>query len=136
MNQLHHHQRCHHDHHHDLHHQDYASNLIESGVHGALLALDESFSWQSMALALQIPTQVLSSSSANIIFISININNHKHHHHHPVQNTGARQILEREFSTLLDVRFQLELSHYMKYLLSQNILFGSSTVLLKIGKTF
>ena len=38
--------------------QDYASNLIESGVHGALLALDESFSWQSMALALQIPTQV------------------------------------------------------------------------------
>jgi len=55
--------------------KDYASNLIESGVHGALLALDESFSWQSMALALQIPTQ----------------------------NTGARQILEREFSTLLDV---------------------------------
>jgi len=55
--------------------KDYASNLIESGVHGALLALDESFSWQSMALALQIPTQ----------------------------NTSARQILEREFSTLLDV---------------------------------
>ena len=72
------------------------------------MALDESFSWQSMALALQIPTQ----------------------------NTHARQILEREFSTLLDVRFQLELSHYMKYLLSQNILIGSSTVLLKLGKTF
>ena len=55
--------------------QDYASNLIESGVHGALIALDESFSWQSMALALQIPTQ----------------------------NTQARQILEREFNTLLEV---------------------------------
>jgi len=55
--------------------KDYASNLIESGVHGALIALDESFSWQSMALALQIPTQ----------------------------NTQARQILEREFHTLLEV---------------------------------
>ena len=59
--------------------QDYASNLIESGVHGALIALDESFSWQSMALALQIPTQ----------------------------NTQARQILEREFHTLLEVRIEL-----------------------------
>ena len=49
--------------------------MIESGVHGALVALDESFSWQSMALALQIPTQ----------------------------NTHARQILEREFNTLLEV---------------------------------
>ena len=39
------------------------------------MALDESFSWQSMALALQIPTQ----------------------------NTHARQILEREFNTLLEV---------------------------------
>jgi len=55
--------------------KDYASNLIESGVHGALIALDESFSWQSMALALQIPTQ----------------------------NTQARQILEREFNTLLEL---------------------------------
>jgi len=55
--------------------KDYASNLIESGVHGALVALDESFSWQSMALALQIPTQ----------------------------NTQARQILEREFNTLLEL---------------------------------
>jgi hypothetical protein len=31
--------------------------LIESGVHGALIALDESFDANSMALALQIPTQ-------------------------------------------------------------------------------
>lgn len=49
--------------------------MIESGVHGALVALDDSFSWQSMALALQIPTQ----------------------------NSHARSILEREFNTLLEV---------------------------------
>lgn len=30
---------------------------MESGVHGALLALDESFDSNAMALALQIPTQ-------------------------------------------------------------------------------
>lgn len=37
--------------------QDFASNLLESGVHGALIALDESFDFNSLALALQIPTQ-------------------------------------------------------------------------------
>lgn len=37
--------------------QEYGNNLLESGVHGALLALDESFDANSMALALQIPTQ-------------------------------------------------------------------------------
>ena len=37
--------------------KEYANNLIESGVHGALIALDESFDHNSMALALQIPTQ-------------------------------------------------------------------------------
>jgi len=31
--------------------------LLESGVHGALIALDESFDANSMGLALQIPTQ-------------------------------------------------------------------------------
>jgi len=55
--------------------KDFANNLIESGVHGALVALDDSFSWQSMALALQIPTQ----------------------------NSHARSILEREFNTLLEL---------------------------------
>jgi hypothetical protein len=39
------------------HSQEYGSNLLESGVHGALIALDESFDANSMALALQIPTQ-------------------------------------------------------------------------------
>jgi hypothetical protein len=37
--------------------QEYANNLLESGVHGALIALDESFDASAMALALQIPTQ-------------------------------------------------------------------------------
>jgi hypothetical protein len=37
--------------------QEYANSLLESGVHGALIALDESFDYNSMALALQIPTQ-------------------------------------------------------------------------------
>jgi len=36
--------------------KEYASSLIESGVHGALIALDESFDHHSMALALQIPS--------------------------------------------------------------------------------
>ncbi|KAM9148475.1 liprin-alpha-4 isoform 3-T4 [Pangshura tecta] len=37
--------------------REYANNLIESGVHGALLALDENFDHNSLALVLQIPTQ-------------------------------------------------------------------------------
>ena len=37
--------------------QEYGNNLLESGVHGALIALDESFDANSMGLALQIPTQ-------------------------------------------------------------------------------
>uniref|UniRef100_A0A182PH16 SAM domain-containing protein n=1 Tax=Anopheles epiroticus TaxID=199890 RepID=A0A182PH16_9DIPT len=37
--------------------KEYANNLLESGIHGALIALDESFDANSMALALQIPTQ-------------------------------------------------------------------------------
>ena len=31
--------------------------MLESGVHGALIALDEGFDSNAMALALQIPTQ-------------------------------------------------------------------------------
>ncbi|XP_030821682.1 liprin-alpha-4 isoform X4 [Camarhynchus parvulus] len=52
---------------------EYGNNLVESGVHGALLALDENFDHNSLALVLQIPTQ----------------------------NTQARQVLEREFNNLL-----------------------------------
>lgn len=42
--------------------QEYGNHLLESGVHGALVALDESFDANSMALALQIPTQNLQVS--------------------------------------------------------------------------
>ncbi len=37
--------------------KEYSSNLYESGVHGALLALDETFDHNALALLLQIPTQ-------------------------------------------------------------------------------
>lgn len=37
--------------------KEFANNLIESGVHGALLALDETFDFSALALLLQIPTQ-------------------------------------------------------------------------------
>ncbi|XP_054940132.1 liprin-alpha-4 isoform X10 [Physeter macrocephalus] len=53
--------------------RDYAGNLHESGVHGALLALDENFDHNALALVLQIPTQ----------------------------HTQARQVMEREFNNLL-----------------------------------
>ncbi|XP_014259459.1 liprin-alpha-1 isoform X17 [Cimex lectularius] len=53
--------------------KEYAGNLTESGVHGALLALDDSFDHKSMAMALQIPSH----------------------------NTQARELLEVEFNNLL-----------------------------------
>lgn len=37
--------------------KEYASNLSESGLHGALIALDDSFDATHLAMALQIPTQ-------------------------------------------------------------------------------
>uniref|UniRef100_A0A8D0H4X3 PTPRF interacting protein alpha 1 n=1 Tax=Sphenodon punctatus TaxID=8508 RepID=A0A8D0H4X3_SPHPU len=37
--------------------KEYADNLIENGVHGALVALDETFDHNTLALLLQIPTQ-------------------------------------------------------------------------------
>nr|KAF6343467.1 PTPRF interacting protein alpha 1 [Pipistrellus kuhlii] len=55
--------------------KEYANNLLESGVHGALMALDETFDFNVLALLLQIPTQ----------------------------NTQARAVLEREFNNLLVV---------------------------------
>ncbi|KAG8578202.1 hypothetical protein GDO81_010419 [Engystomops pustulosus] len=53
--------------------RDYANSILESGVHGSLIALDDNFDYTSLALLLQIPTQ----------------------------NTQARQILEREYNNLL-----------------------------------
>ncbi|XP_029624350.1 liprin-alpha-1 isoform X17 [Salmo trutta] len=53
--------------------KEYSNNLLESGVHGALLALDETFDHNALALLLQIPTQ----------------------------NTQARAALESEYNSLL-----------------------------------
>ncbi|CAB1425784.1 unnamed protein product [Pleuronectes platessa] len=53
--------------------REYSGSLLESGVHGSLIALDETFDYSSLALILQIP----------------------------MQNTQARQVLDREFNNLL-----------------------------------
>ncbi|XP_063086417.1 liprin-alpha-1-like [Cavia porcellus] len=53
--------------------KEYANNLIESGVHGAQLALDEAFDYNTLALLLQIPTE----------------------------NRKARNVLDKEFADLL-----------------------------------
>lgn len=37
--------------------REYSNNLLETGVHGALIALDDTFDHSALALALQIPTQ-------------------------------------------------------------------------------
>lgn len=52
---------------------EYADNLHDTGVHGAVIALDDTFDFSTLAYALQIPSQ----------------------------NTQIRQILEREFNWLL-----------------------------------
>ncbi|NXS97378.1 LIPA2 protein, partial [Jacana jacana] len=57
--------------------REYANNILESGVHGSLIALDENFDYSSLALLLQIPTQ---NTQASLL---------------------ARQILEREYNNLL-----------------------------------
>ncbi|KAM6951359.1 liprin-alpha-3-like [Aplochiton taeniatus] len=53
--------------------KEFADNLSESGVHGALLALDDTFDYTDLALLLQIPNQ----------------------------NTQARQLLEKEYNALI-----------------------------------
>lgn len=54
--------------------RDYANILLESGVHGALVALDDNFDYSSLALLLQIPnqnTQVTPAVRGNKIFLSL-----------------------------------------------------------------
>ncbi|KAJ8413080.1 hypothetical protein AAFF_G00106620 [Aldrovandia affinis] len=53
--------------------KEYANHLLEGGIHGALLALDETFDHNTLALLLQIPTQ----------------------------NIQARANLEKEYNSLL-----------------------------------
>ncbi|XP_078586364.1 liprin-alpha-1-like isoform X8 [Branchiostoma floridae x Branchiostoma japonicum] len=73
--------------------REYASNLIESGVHGALIALDDSFDHNSMALALQIPTTNQQDDIEPMGRFDGN---------QGLPNAlMARQVLEREFNSLL-----------------------------------
>lgn len=49
--------------------REYSGNLLESGVHGALISLDETFDYSSLALILQIPmqnTQVVKEENATV----------------------------------------------------------------------
>uniref|UniRef100_A0A3Q2NR87 PTPRF interacting protein alpha 3 n=1 Tax=Fundulus heteroclitus TaxID=8078 RepID=A0A3Q2NR87_FUNHE len=55
--------------------KEFADNLLESGVHGSLLALDDTFDYTDLALLLQIPNQ----------------------------NTQARQLLEKEYNALISM---------------------------------
>jgi len=48
--------------------KEFANNLIESGVHGALIALDESFDNNSLAMALQIPTANIQVSQPTVLW--------------------------------------------------------------------
>ena len=68
--------------------KDYANHLSETGIHGGLLALDDTFDWNTLALALQIPSQQTMVSqdeyqTNHIVFLQ------------------TRQILEREFRLLI-----------------------------------
>lgn len=54
--------------------KEFADNLLESGVHGALLALDDTFDYTDLALLLQIPnqnTQVLYSTPPLLSICSV-----------------------------------------------------------------
>ncbi|TNN72138.1 Liprin-alpha-3 [Liparis tanakae] len=55
--------------------KEFADNLLESGVHGALLALDDTFDYTDLALLLQMPNQ----------------------------NTQARQLLDKEYNALISM---------------------------------
>ena len=52
--------------------KEYADNLTESGVHGALLALDDTFDYTDLALLLQIPNQNIQVASTSEIHQSGN----------------------------------------------------------------
>ncbi|XP_062963582.1 LOW QUALITY PROTEIN: liprin-alpha-1-like [Cynocephalus volans] len=70
--------------------KEYANNLLETGAHGALLAFNETFDFNALALLLHIPTQ----------------------------NTQARAVLEREFNNLsvmgTDRRFDEDDKSFMR----------------------
>lgn len=50
--------------------KEYANNLHESGVHGALIALDDTFDFNDLGLLLQIPTQNTQVSVLDLPFLT------------------------------------------------------------------
>lgn len=50
--------------------KEFADNLLESGVHGALLALDDTFDYTDLALLLQIPNQNTQVAYATVHHLS------------------------------------------------------------------
>lgn len=73
--------------------KEFANNLVESGVHGALMALDETFDTNTLAMALQIPTT----------------------------NIQARQQLHRELGNLLALGSSLRLEQRVSRSQSQSV---------------
>lgn len=49
--------------------KEYANNLTETGVHGGIIALDESFDSNALALALQITNQQTTVNDKEIFFL-------------------------------------------------------------------
>lgn len=84
--------------------KEFATNLTESGVHGALLALDETFDYSDLALLLQIPTQnaQVSRRSAQGT-LGTPTSQPARCHPSSTSRPQARQLLEKEFSNLISL---------------------------------
>ena len=52
--------------------KDLATNLTETGVHGGLIALDDTFDSHALALALQIPSQQTAVRASRFAAVSLN----------------------------------------------------------------
>lgn len=86
--------------------KEFATNLTESGVHGALLALDETFDYSDLALLLQIPTQNAQvgerplgpegTGHPQLAVCKLQPLSH-------LSSFQARQLLEKEFSNLISL---------------------------------
>lgn len=84
--------------------KEFATNLTESGVHGALLALDETFDYSDLALLLQIPTQNAQVSCRRARgTLGIPILQTACCSLSPTSSLQARQLLEKEFSNLISL---------------------------------
>lgn len=54
--------------------KEFANNLLESGVHGALLALDDTFDYTDLALLLQIPNQNTQVLHLTLKYVLLSLN--------------------------------------------------------------